>query len=183
MAKLISKTYGDALFEIAAEKDQLESHLKEVEAVLDVLKENEEYIKIINYPRIPVEEKTAMIESAFKGKVSDDMVGFLAIVVEKGRFAKIEEILNYFVERVHEAEKIGTAEITSAIELSESQKKAVEEKLLTTTSYKKIIAKYSVDKALIGGMVIRIGDRIVDSSVKTKLETMARDLSKIRLSN
>ena len=84
---------------------------------------------------------------------------------------------------MHEEEKIGTAEITSAIEISEAQKKAVEDKLLTTTAYKKIIAKYSVDKSLIGGMVIRIGDRIVDSSVKTKLETMARDLSKVRLSN
>ena len=171
MAKLISKTYGDALFEVAAEEDKLESHLEEVEAVLDVLKENEEYIKIIGYPRIPVEEKKAMIESAFKDKV------------EKGRFSKIEEILNYFVERVHEAEKIGTAEIKSAVELSEAQKKAVEDKLLTTTQYKKIIAKYSVDESLIGGMVIRIGDRIVDSSVKTKLETMARELSKVRLSN
>ena len=166
MAKLISKTYGDALFEVAAEEDKLESHLEEVEAVLDVLKENEEYIKIIGYPRIPVEEKKAMIESAFKDKVSDDMVGFLTVIVEKGRFSKIEEILNYFVERVHEA-----------------QKKAVEDKLLTTTQYKKIIAKYSVDESLIGGMVIRIGDRIVDSSVKTKLETMARELSKVRLSN
>ena len=68
MAKLISKTYGDALFEVAAEEDKLESHLEEVEAVLDVLKENEEYIKIIGYPRIPVEEKKAMIESAFKTK-------------------------------------------------------------------------------------------------------------------
>ena len=183
MAKLISKTYGDALFEVAAEEDKLESHLEEVEAVLDVLKENEEYIKIIGYPRIPVEEKKAMIESAFKDKVSDDMVGFLTVIVEKGRFSKIEEILNYFVERVHEAEKIGTAEIKSAVELSEAQKKAVEDKLLTTTQYKKIIAKYSVDESLIGGMVIRIGDRIVDSSVKTKLETMARDLSKVRLSN
>ena len=89
MAKLISKTYGDALFEVAAEEDKLESHLEEVEAVLDVLKENEEYIKIIGYPRIPVEEKKAMIESAFKDKVSDDMVGFLTVIVEKGRFSKI----------------------------------------------------------------------------------------------
>ena len=70
MAKLISKTYGDALFEVAAEEDKLENHLEEVEAVLDVLKENEEYIKIIGYPRIPVEEKKAMIESAFKDKGS-----------------------------------------------------------------------------------------------------------------
>ena len=110
-----------------------------MEAVLDVLKENEEYINIIGYPRIPIEEKKTMIESAFKGKVSDDMVGFLTVIVEKGRFSKIEEILNYFVDRVHEAEKIGTAEITSAIELSEAQKRRLKISCLRLQPIRKLL--------------------------------------------
>ena len=72
--------------------------------------------------------------------------------------------------------------MTSATELSDQQKKDIEAKLLATTSYVEFRMKYAVDKSLIGGMVIRIGDRVVDSSVKTKLETMARELSKIQLS-
>lgn len=78
-----------------------------------------------------------MIESAFKDKVSDDMVGFLTVIVEKGRFSKIEEILNYFVERVHEAEKIGTAEIKSAVELSEAQKRRLKTSCLQLHSTKR----------------------------------------------
>ena len=182
MAKLVSKTYGEALFEVAVEDGTLDSMLEEVEAVLEVLKSNEEYISILNHPRIPIEEKVSMIEEAFKEKVSDELVGFLVTITEKGRFAEIESILSYFIERVWEEKKIGVACVTSATELSEQQKKDIEEKLLATTSYVEFRMNYDVDKSLIGGMVIRIGDRVVDSSVKTKLETMARELSKIQLS-
>lgn len=182
MAKLISKTYGEALFEVAMEEGALDSMLEEVEAVFEVLKSNEEYIELLNHPRIPVEEKVSMVESAFKGKVSDELVGFLVTIVEKGRFSEVENILTYFIDRVWEEKKIGVAYVTSATELSEDQKKEIEAKLLATTSYVDFRMNYAVDKSLIGGMVVRIGDRVVDSSVKTKLETMARELSKIQLS-
>ena len=56
MAKLISKTYGEALFEVAMEEGTLDSMLEEVEAVFEILKSNEEYIELLNHPRIPVEE-------------------------------------------------------------------------------------------------------------------------------
>ena len=101
----------------------------------------------------------------------------------KGRFCEIEEILGYFIFKVWEEKKIGVACVTSAIVLSDEQKKAIEAKLLETTSYVEIRTRYEVDESLIGGMVIRIGDRVVDSSVKSKLEKMARELNKIQLSN
>ena len=100
MAKLISKTYGEALFEVAMEEGTLDSMLEEVEAVFEILKSNEEYIELLNHPRIPVEEKVSMVESAFKGKVSDELVGFLVTIVEKGRFSEVENILTYFIDRV-----------------------------------------------------------------------------------
>ena len=68
------------------------------------------------------------------------------------------------------------AYVTSAMELSQARKKEIEEKLLSTTSYKSMEMNYSVDESLIGGLVIRIGDRVVDSSIKTKLEGLKREL-------
>ena len=68
------------------------------------------------------------------------------------------------------------AYVTSATELSDACKKEIEAKLLGTTSYKTMEIHYSVDKSLIGGLVIRIGDRVVDSSIKTKLEDLKRAL-------
>ena len=183
MAKLVSKTYGDALFEVAVEEGTLDTMLEEVEAVLQVLKGNKEYINLLSHPKIPVDEKKAMVEEAFKDKVSPELAGFLITIVEKGRFTEIEDILSYFMSRVWEEKKTGVACVTSAAVLSETQKKEIEAKLLKTTSYVKFRMSYSVNPALIGGMVIQIGDRVVDGSVKTKLENMAKELNKIQLSN
>ena len=67
------------------------------------------------------------------------------------------------------------------MELNAVQKEKVEEKLLKTTHYEAFEMHYEVDESLIGGMVIRIGDRVVDSSVKQKLSQLTRELSKIQL--
>ncbi len=71
--------------------------------------------------------------------------------------------------------------MTSAVELTQKQKASLEKRLLETTSYQSFRIDYSVDAGLIGGMVIRIGDRVVDSSIRTKLGNMAKELSKIQL--
>ena len=84
MAKLVSKTYGDALFEVAVEDGSVDSLAEEVEGVLTIFSENEEYIKVLNHPKIPLEEKLNLIKEAFEGKVSNELLGLLLTVVEKG---------------------------------------------------------------------------------------------------
>lgn len=182
MAKLVSKIYGEALFEAAVEDNIVDSLMQEVEVVYDILRDNEEYVKLLSHPRFPVEQKVALLEEVFRGKVSDELTGLMTTVVEKGRFSEIEKIFAYFEERVRELKKIGTAYVTSATELSAEQKESIEKRLLETTSYESFRMNYDVDAGLIGGMVIRIGDRVVDSSIRTKLGNMAKELSKIQLS-
>ena len=127
------------------------------------------------------EEKVKIVEDIFAEKISAEFVGLLRLIVEKGHFAKVDTVLDYFIDCVKEYKNIGTAYVTSAMELSEAQKAAVEKRLLETTKYVKFEMHYAVDSALIGGMVIRIGDRVVDSSVWTKLNDLTRELSKIQL--
>ena len=67
------------------------------------------------------------------------------------------------------------------MELSDKQKADVEKRILDTTSFKKLEMNYSIDKSLIGGMVIRIGDRVVDTSIKTKLAELTKELNKLQL--
>jgi F-type H+-transporting ATPase subunit delta len=71
--------------------------------------------------------------------------------------------------------------VSTAKELTKAQKEKVVSKLLATTQYTTLEVDYIVDSSLIGGMVIRIGDRVVDSSIKTKLDELAKDLKKIQL--
>ena len=110
------------------------------------------------------------------------MMGFLRIVIEKGRQSELEAIFSYFIAKVKEYKKIGLAHVTSAVELSDAQKKQIEARLLATTVYESLETEYTVDESLIGGLVIRIGDRVVDSSIKTRLYEMKKELMKIQLS-
>lgn len=181
MAKLVSKTYGEALFKLAEEENTLDTTAEEVRAVLDAFAENEELSKLLNHPKVTREEKIKVIENIFKGKVSDNVVGLLVLIVQKGRHNEIEEILNYFLEQVMEYRNIGTAKVTSAVALTDEQKAAVEKRLLEVTKYVEFNMDYTVDPALIGGMVIRIGDRVVDSSIRTQIDNMAKDLMKVQL--
>lgn len=181
MAKLISKTYGEALFQLAIEENTLETVAEEVQVVLEVFEENKELMKLLNHPKISKEEKVSVIENSLKGNLSDTVVGFLIIIVDKGRYNDITDIFQYFIAKVKEYKKIGIAFVTSAIELTEEQKKSVEEKLLQTTKYVKFEMHYNIDSALIGGMIIRIGDRVIDSSIRAKISNMAKELEKIQL--
>ena len=182
MAKLIEGSYGDALFELALEQNNLDAIAEQVDMLAQAFAENPELLKLLTHPKISKEEKVSVIENIFKGRFSDDIVGFLVIITEKDRGAQIEGILNYFKAKVREYKKIGVARVTSAVELSAEQKARVEEKLLQQTSYESFEVDYSTDASLIGGMVIRIGDRVVDSSIRTKLDTMTKNLRKVSLS-
>lgn len=181
MAKLVSKTYGDALFEVAQEENRLDEFFDEAKAVLNAFKTNEELFKVMSHPKIVKEEKIQIITDIFSGKVSEELVGLLRMIVDKDHFGEVDEVLTYFIEKVKEYKSIGTAYVTSAMELTDAQKAAVEKRLLETTKYVKFEMHYNVDAELIGGMVIRIGDRVVDSSVRTKLYDLTRELSKIQL--
>ena len=181
MAKLVANVYGDALCELAVEQNAVEDYLQEVKAILQILQENPDVVRLMRHPRIIKEEKTQMLTDVFKGRIKDEILGLMLMVVEKDHFAQMEEIFSYFIGRVLDYKNIGIATVTTPVELRQEQKEQVEKRLLETTRYVAFEMNYQVDADLIGGMVIRIGDRVVDSSVRTKLDRMARELSKIQL--
>lgn len=181
MAKLIAKTYGEALFEAALEKEKIDEIYEEVLGIKEVLSENPELVKLFNHPNIMKEEKLQVVEAVFESRLSPEMTGFLRIVIEKGRQSELDSIFAWFTTKVKEYKKIGIAYVTSAVALSEGQKEQIEKRLLATTAYEAFEIHFSVDEKLIGGLVIRIGDRVVDSSIKSRLYEMRKDLMKIQL--
>ena len=85
------------------------------------------------------------------------------------------------IEKIKKLEGIGTLKVTSAFPLSKEQKEKIEKKVLSITSYKKLEIHYETDEAIIGGLILNMDDRVVDNSIRTKLTTMGKHLSKIQL--
>ena len=183
MAKVVAKVYGDALFDLAVETKQLDQVEEEVKALKETILENDELNQFMNHPKISKEEKITALENIYKGMLSDTVVGFLVTIVEKGRYQEIEAIITYVEERIREYKKIGKALVVSAFELNDEQKDQIENRLLQLTDYVDFQMDFQVDASLIGGLIIRIGDRVVDSSIKSKIELMKKDLLKLQLSN
>ena len=123
MAKLVSKTYGDALFELALEENKIDSLQEEVEVVRVALAENQDLTKLMNHPKVSKEEKVALIEDIFKGRVSMELTGLMHMLAEKGHYSEIDDVLTYFLDCVKEHKNIGTAYISTAVEPTDAQKK------------------------------------------------------------
>ena len=183
MAKLVSKTYGEALYEAAMETgaDKAAELMEEIRGVIKALADNPEFDGLLKHPGIPKQEKLQVMEHVFRGRVSDELESFLEIVVSKERYGDLNDIFGYYIARVKEEQKIGVAYVETAVELTEGQKNAVETKLLETSGYREMEMNYSVNPAIIGGMVVRINDRVVDSSIRTKLDGLTKQLLQIQL--
>lgn len=181
MAKLVSKTYGDALFSLAMEENRLDEFFAAASNTIEALQQNEEFEKLMRHPRFTREQKATIIEETFSDQIPKEMIGMLLLLAKKGHASEVVSVFRYFIALVKEEKKIGNAKVVSAIPLSDEQKAKVEKRLLETTQYESFEMEYSVDETLIGGLVIRIGDRVIDSSVKTKLYELTRNLREVQV--
>lgn len=181
MAKLVSKVYGDALFSLATEEDKLDVIWDEVKAIRDIIRENPDFVSVLCHPEMTQEKRRSVLEQIFKQNVSEDMMGFLYVLVDKGRMGEILSILDYFDKQAKEYKKIGVVNVSTPMPLSNAQKEQIERKLLEVSDYESLEMHYELEEGLLGGIVIRIGDRVLDNSIRTKMERLSRQLFKVKL--
>ncbi len=181
MAKLISGVYGEALYDTAVSSGVSDEMLDEITAVRKIFEENPDFNKLMLHPSVSKEEKKKVIEKTFRGRVLDELTGFLLTVVEKERFKELNSIFDYFTDRIKADRGIGVVYVTTPADLDNNMRLAVENRIKETTDFTALETHYSVDPSLIGGIVIRIGDRVADASVKTRLDDLTSRLLDIRL--
>lgn len=181
MAKLVSKVYSDALFSTVKDNDKLDLVYEEVKEILIIFKTNTDLKKLLDSPKIVKEDKIKSMEDIFDTKISKELMGLVVSVIEKGRQSEFVAIFEEFIKTVKEFKNIGLAYVTSAIELSEEKKKQIEARLLETSKYDKMELEFKVDESIIAGLIIRINDRVLDSSVSKRLSNIKRELLNIRL--
>ena len=180
MAKLVLRPYATALFEIAKEQNELKQFATQVNTVIEVIEQNVQFMDLLLHPKIMIDEKIKLIDTVFTGKVAEEITGILTIIVKKGRQSVLVDILKLFLEMVSEDLGIVKATVTSAVELNKEQLAQIKSKIENST--KKDVALHTeVNKDLIGGMIIRVGDNVVDASIAGRLQTLKEGLTNLRL--
>ncbi|MBU3804659.1 MAG: ATP synthase F1 subunit delta [Candidatus Cellulosilyticum pullistercoris] len=179
MAKLVVKRYATALFDLAVSEGAIEQYEQEVKVITQALHDEPGFMAVLNDHKVTMENKISLIENVFTDKVSNPIIGLLVLLVKKGRQGDLLGVLEAFLERVKVESGIVKAVITSAVPLKEAQLTAIKEKLEAGTK-SKIEIETVVDTSIIAGLVIRVGDKVVDASIKGEMQTLKKQLSKLR---
>lgn len=183
MAKLVSKVYGDALFSLALEENQVDILWNEAAMISEAINSNPEFLSILCHPELTGKQKFSMLKEVFQEGLSQNMMGLLDVLVKKGRISDILSVLDYFMEQVMAYKKIGQVVVQTPLPLSDEQREKIENKLLEVSEYETLSVDYQIDESLLGGIVIRIGNRVLDNSIRSKMDAMSRQLSKVKLSS
>jgi F-type H+-transporting ATPase subunit delta len=164
-------TYAGALFEAARERDELEEVFSDLDEFIAALRESEELRLFYYGGRIPELQKRRALDGLTEG-MRTSTTNFLKVLVDNGREEILEEVLGRYEQLVEE--HLGRVEVgvTTAVELSEEQLGRIRERLGGVLEGREVILENDVDPELIGGAVFRFGGRMMDGSIRGRLESL-----------
>lgn len=167
----VARRYARALFDLSQEKGLVDQVDREFGMVVGMINENPQFKAVIDDVLISPAVKRDLVEKLYMGKVSPLVLNFLLVVVRKRREAYLPNMYRAFLDLANEARGIVEVEVRSAVPLPEETAQRLEEKLVSRLG-KRVKFQTQVAPDLIGGLVVRVGDELMDGSVKTRLRRM-----------
>lgn len=173
---VVSKRYAIALFELAEEKKLL-SHL-EIEArnLKGILADTAEMKEIFSSPKFSNAKKNEIVDDIFTD-FSVEIKNTIKLMVERHHFAEIVGTLSFFIEMANASNNTFDAVVTSAKPLTATEEKEISTALAKKVGVKSLNIQNVVDASLIGGLKVRIGNQVFDSSLSTKLRDLGRHIT------
>jgi F-type H+-transporting ATPase subunit delta len=172
----VAKRYAKALFDLAQERGIIAQVEEDLSSIVSIIKQNAELNQLLLHPNIDGTAKTDMLKQLFEGKVADIVLGTIVLLVSRGREELLPYVLTDYVQIASEAMKQATAFVSSPFELTDAEKTAIAEHFGKLTG-KTIRVHTTIDKSLLGGIQVRIGDRLYDGSLSGKLERLEKTLN------
>lgn len=172
---IVAKRYATALLEIAKEKNILDQLAEEARTVNEVFTSNPEIASFLKHPKVSSQQKKQFITESFAG-VSLEMINTLMLMIQRQRIDEIKQMAADLVDLINDVKSVAEARVYTTRPLTDAEREAV------STVFAEKIGKQSlkidniVDRDLIGGIKLRIGNRIFDGSVSGKLQRLERQL-------
>lgn len=178
MAELIAKRYAGALFEVSLELKQEQVFKEELQGIVNILKTYPEFDQLLKSPLIQSQEKKDIITKVLKDKVSQEIFNFLFILVDKRRLTYFQEIVQSFISMVEASKNIVEAVAITAQPMSKEEMLRLQAKL-SLSSGKNVTLKNEINQEIVGGVLIKIGDQVIDGTIKNRLSQMREQLTQI----
>lgn len=176
MAELtVDLTYGSALYQAAVELNKKDLILDEAYQVLGVFENEPEFYKFLNYPVISAKEKKEVLTGVFEGRICQELLNLLYVLVDKGRTAHYEKIIRAYKDMVDREEGVTYGTVYSVEPLTEAQIAKLEEQV-TALLKQKTKLENKLDASLIGGVKVLADGRIMDASIRKRLQDLSDKL-------
>ncbi|MBW4888397.1 ATP synthase F1 subunit delta [Mucilaginibacter sp. HMF5004] len=172
----VGARYAKSLIDLAEEQKSLEEVKNDMDLFVHTLKANTELQAVLRNPIISHDKKVKILEAVFAGKISKATDGFFKIMINKSRGELLYFAAQEFVNQYNVKKNIVKATITSATALSEDNKAKISA-LIAAEIGGNIILQTKIDPALIGGFVLTVGDRQVNTSIADKLKKLKSDFA------
>ncbi len=166
-----AREYAVAVFELAAEQDELEAVAEGLTLVAAQFASEPAYGAFLASPAVPKDERLAAIRAAFENRVPQTVVSFVCLLCENGRLDQLARCGEVFDELYRESRRVSTAYVTSAVPLTEDQQTRLREALQQQTGHT-IQLNCTVDTTLLGGVVVEVDGKRLDGSVKRRLQVL-----------
>ncbi len=171
----VAKRYAIALFQVANEQNILDQVEQELLAVKSVFTENEQFFSVLNHPKVPNAKKKLLVKESFTN-LSSSVLNTMMILVDRNRQSLISSVVDFFIEAANDARGIAEAKVYSVRALTEDEKDALSVAFAKKVGKSTLRINNIVDKSVLGGVKLRIGNRIYDGSVSGKLARIEREL-------
>ena len=169
---LISNRYASALYDLAADKKIVDLVLEDLTFLQKCILENKDLKLLAKSPLITSSDKLNIFEKILSKKKADVLTNtFLKVISSNKRFAKLSSIISQYININSQKRGDVLADITSAEELSNDQKNKIKDQLKSILG-KKLSLNFNVDKKIIGGLIVKVGSKMVDSSLATKINKL-----------
>lgn len=165
--------YAEALLDIAQKEGVISETTKELSSISIVLSESKDLNNLLSNPLVNNIFKKEIIQNLFKSQVKDFIVNFLFVLVDRRRINYLIPVIDKYLELAYRIESTTIAEVSSAIDLSDSQQDSLIEQLKRMTKTNRVKLLVSKNPSLIGGFIIKIGSKIIDASLLGKLNKIS----------
>ncbi|MGI5920581.1 MAG: F0F1 ATP synthase subunit delta [Syntrophomonadaceae bacterium] len=179
--KSVARRYAEAFFSIAQENNKIDEYQQELEKVVQIIAEVEDLKEYFAHLLIPAAAKKEVAKKVFADQVSPITMNFIQMIIDKKRETYIEVIAEEYRDMADESRNIAKVDLIAAKDVPEEEVKFLADKLSTSTG-KTVQLKLTVDPSLLGGVKLRMGDKIIDGTVAKKLEMLRQSLKQAKIS-
>lgn len=165
---IIHEIYSDVMFELAEEAGIVEVVMDDLESVAAVLQDEPEFVSLLTLGHVKEEEKAQMVRRVFKGRINDLTLDFLSVLAKRNRMSFLRGIGERYEMLLDERKNLHRIEVTLANPPTDEQVEKIKADIKAAINAE-VKLLVSVDPAIIGGIIIRKGDLMVDNSVRTIL--------------